>query len=100
LGPEQQHQELAQSRAILAVQLGINVDALAYPVGNVNSFSDQTEKLAREAGYRASFSFYGGTNKAGMTRSYDIKRVGVGDQSWSRFQVQAAICKVTGSYWP
>ena len=29
--------------------------ALAYPVGNVNSFSDQTEKLAREAGYRVSF---------------------------------------------
>jgi peptidoglycan/xylan/chitin deacetylase (PgdA/CDA1 family) len=100
LGPEQQHQELAQSRAILAVQLGINVDALAYPVGNVNSFSDQTEKLAREAGYRASFSFHGGTNMAGMTRSYDIKRVGVGDQSWPRFQVQAAICRVTGSYWP
>src|ERR1035441_2866512 len=72
--------------------------ALAYPVGNVNSFSDQTEKLAREAGYRVSFSFHGGTNMAGMTRSYDIKRVGVGDQSWSGFKVQAAICSVTGSY--
>jgi peptidoglycan/xylan/chitin deacetylase (PgdA/CDA1 family) len=100
LEPEQQHQELAQSRALLRKQLGIKADALAYPVGNANSFSDETQQLAQEVGYRAAFSFYGGTNLPGMTRSHDVKRIGVGYQSWRRFRVQAAICKLTGSYWP
>ena len=98
--PEQQFQELSQSRALLRERLGVSADALAYPVGSANSFSERTRQLAREAGYRAAFSFHGGTNLPGMTRRYDIKRAGVGDQSWPRFRVQAAICRVTGSYWP
>jgi peptidoglycan/xylan/chitin deacetylase (PgdA/CDA1 family) len=100
LEPEQQRHELARSRALLGKQLGINTDVLAYPVGNSNSFSDETERIAQDVGYRAAFSFYGGTNLPGMTRKYDVKRVGVGYQSWPRFQVQAATCKFAGSYWP
>lgn len=100
LNPEQQRQELAQSRALLRESLGIQADALAYPLGRSDSFSDQTQRLAREAGYRAAFSFFGGTNMPGGRSLYDVKRVGVGDQSWSRFRVQAAICRVTGNYWP
>jgi peptidoglycan/xylan/chitin deacetylase (PgdA/CDA1 family) len=100
LEPEQQRQELAQSRALVRESLGIEADALAYPVGRTDSFSDQTQRLAREAGYRAAFSFSGGTNMPGDGSLYDIKRVGVDDQSWSRFRVQAAICRVTGNYWP
>jgi peptidoglycan/xylan/chitin deacetylase (PgdA/CDA1 family) len=100
LGPEQQRQELAQSRAVLKEQLGREPDALAYPVGLETSFSDQTQQLARETGYRAAFSFHGGTNLPGTTQRYDIKRVGVGGQSWPRFRVQAAICRLTGNYWP
>ena len=100
LGAEEQRRELSRSRAELKTQLGIEADALAYPVGRVASFSHQTQDLAREAGYRAAFSFYGGTNHPGRLRRYDIKRVGIGDQSWPRFQVQAAVCRCTGSYWP
>jgi peptidoglycan/xylan/chitin deacetylase (PgdA/CDA1 family) len=100
LAPDQQRQELAQSRTLLREELGIEADALAYPVGATNSFSDQTQQLAEEVGYRAAFSFHGGTNLHGTLRRYDLKRVGVGDQSWSRFRVQAAICKLTGNYWP
>ncbi|MBZ5626489.1 MAG: polysaccharide deacetylase family protein [Acidobacteriia bacterium] len=100
LGPEQQRKELAQSRALLREQLGIEADALAYPVGNTTSFSDQTRQIAREMGYRAAFSFHGGTNLPGITRCYDIKRVGVGDQSWPRFRVQAAVSRFAGRYWP
>jgi peptidoglycan/xylan/chitin deacetylase (PgdA/CDA1 family) len=100
LGPDQQRHELAQSRAVLREQLGIEADALAYPVGLPSSFSDQTQQLAREVGYCVAFSFHGGTNLPGMTRPYDVKRVGVGDQSWPRFRVQAAICRRTGNYWP
>jgi peptidoglycan/xylan/chitin deacetylase (PgdA/CDA1 family) len=100
LGPEQQRHELAQSRGFLREQLGIEPDALAYPVGGTSSFSDQTQQLARECGYRAAFSFHGGTNLPRVARRYDVKRVGVGDQSWPRFRVQTAICRVTGNYWP
>ena len=100
LGLEQQRRELAQSRALLREQLGIEADALAYPVGIATSFSDQTQQLARETGYRAAFSFHGGTNLAGMTRRYDVRRIGVGGQSWPRFRIQAAICRTTGNYWP
>jgi peptidoglycan/xylan/chitin deacetylase (PgdA/CDA1 family) len=100
LGADQQRQELAQSRTLLRERLGIDADALAYPVGATTSFSDQTQRLAEEVGYRAAFSFYGGTNQRGKMCRYDLKRVGVGAQSWSRFRVQASICKFTGSYWP
>jgi peptidoglycan/xylan/chitin deacetylase (PgdA/CDA1 family) len=100
LGPDEQRQELAQSRAVLREHLGIEADALAYPVGAASSFSERTQQLAQETGYRAAFSFHGGTNRQGTMRRYDLKRVSVGDQSWSRFRVQAAICKLTGKYWP
>src|SRR3974390_3781898 len=75
LEPGEQLQELTQSRAILKKQLGIDVDTLAYPFGATSSFSEKTQKLAEEAGYRAAFSFHGGTNLPGLTRRYDIKRV-------------------------
>jgi hypothetical protein len=100
LEPEEQRWELAQSRALIKEQLGIEAGALAYPVGGTSCFSERTRQLAHEAGYRAAFSFYGGTNLPGETRAYDVKRVGVGDQSWLRFRVQAVVCRRTASYWP
>ena len=100
LGPDRQRQELARSRTLLREQLGIEADALAYPIGATSSFSDQTQQLAQEVGYRAAFSFHGGTNLPGMTRPYDVKRVAVDHQGWTRFRVQAAICRLTGNYWP
>jgi len=100
LGIEQQRLELMESRAKLKEKLGSEVDALAYPVGNVTSFSGQTQDLALEAGYRVAFSKHGGVNLPKTTRPYDVKRVGVGDQSWHRFRVQAAVCKATAKYWP
>lgn len=100
LGPDRQLQELTQSRELLRTQLHIQADTLAYPIGGTNCFSEQTQVLAQEAGYRAAFSFYGGTNMPGNTPRYDVKRTPVYDQSWPRFQVQAAVCRLTGKYWP
>jgi peptidoglycan/xylan/chitin deacetylase (PgdA/CDA1 family) len=100
LQPERQCEELSHSRAILKEQLGIEVDVLAYPVGGRSSFTAQTQKLAREAGYRAAFSFYGGTNLPGKANPFDVSRIGIGGQSWSRFRVQTAVCRFTGKYWP
>jgi peptidoglycan/xylan/chitin deacetylase (PgdA/CDA1 family) len=100
LEPGQQLHELAQSQALLKEELGLEADVLAYPVGNTLSFSEQTEQLAREAGYRAAFSFHGGTNLPGRTRRYDVKRIDVGDQSRSRFGARIASCRFSGMYWP
>jgi peptidoglycan/xylan/chitin deacetylase (PgdA/CDA1 family) len=100
LRPDQQRQELAQSRALLREELGTEVDALAYPVGAASSFSDQTMQLAQEVGYRAAFSFYGGTNLPRRTQRYDIRRVAVCGQSWPRFRVQTTVCRLTGNFWP
>lgn len=100
LGPEQQRQELTRSRELLTEKLGVNVDAVAYPVGGTACFSEQTQSLAKKSGYSIAFSFYGGINLPGQTASYDVKRVGVDNQSQIRFLVQAATCRVTGKYWP
>ena len=100
LASDRQRQELAQSRTLLREQLSIEADALAYPFGHAAGFSDQTQQLAREIGYRAAFSYHGGTNLPGTARRYDVKRVGVDEQSRLRFRVQAAICRLTGKCWP
>ena len=100
LSAEQQAAELERSRATLREKLEIAADTLAYPFGGRTSFSGDTEKLAQKAGYRAAFSFHGGTNHPGEPSRYDVKRIGVGDQSWHRFCAQTGICSRTGSFWP
>jgi|HubBroStandDraft_6_1064221.scaffolds.fasta_scaffold34562_3 peptidoglycan/xylan/chitin deacetylase (PgdA/CDA1 family) len=100
LGPEQQLSEMGQSRLLLSSELGIEAEALAYPVGAKATFSDETQQVARDVGYRVAFSAHGGTNLPGATSRYDVKRVGIDNQSSPRFKVQAAICRITGSYWP
>jgi peptidoglycan/xylan/chitin deacetylase (PgdA/CDA1 family) len=100
LEPDRQYQELSQSRTILKEQLGIEAEVLAYPVGHEVSFSNQTQRIARESGYRAAFSHHGGTNKQGNTSPYDVKRTKMDSLSWGRFRVQTAVCRITGRYWP
>ena len=100
LPPESQREELSQSRNILRDKLGIAARALAYPVGGKTSFTAETQDAARQAGYRAAFSFYGGTNLPNGINPYNVNRIGVGGQSMNRFRVQTAICRVSGSYWP
>jgi peptidoglycan/xylan/chitin deacetylase (PgdA/CDA1 family) len=100
LEPDRQREELSKSRAILKKQLGVAADVLAYPVGGRSSFTDETQMLVKDAGYRAAFSFYKGTNLPGKTTAYDVKRIGIDDQSWIRFRVQATVCRISGNYWP
>jgi peptidoglycan/xylan/chitin deacetylase (PgdA/CDA1 family) len=100
LEPSRQYEELSTSRAILKEQLGVEVDVLAYPVGGRTSFTDQTRSAAREAGYRAAFSFYGGTNLPGKTSPYDVNRIGIDNQSQGRLRVRTAVCSATGKFWP
>jgi len=96
----QQKHDLSRSRLLLKENLDIEADVLAYPVGAQTSISDQAQQSAREVGYRAAFSAYGGTNLTGVTQPYDIKRVSVSLQSSIRFRVSSGICRITGRYWP
>jgi peptidoglycan/xylan/chitin deacetylase (PgdA/CDA1 family) len=96
---EQQSCELKESKSILSQQLKIATFTLAYPVGARTSFSGRTAEIARDLGYSAAFSYYGGNN-AGLVSPYDVKRNHIGYQSPERFQVQAAMYGMTGRYWP
>lgn len=100
LEPGKQLQELSTSRKILKEQLAVEIDVLAYPVGGRSSFTDQTQSAARDTGYRAAFSSYGGTNLQGKTSPYNVKRVGIINQSRARLRVRTAVCNATGKFWP
>jgi peptidoglycan/xylan/chitin deacetylase (PgdA/CDA1 family) len=100
LDSARQREELSNSRAIMMEQLGVKADALAYPVGHKDSFTEQTVAIARESGYRAAFSHYGGINLRGKVPPYDVKRTKMVKQSWSRFRVQSDLCRSTGVFWP
>jgi peptidoglycan/xylan/chitin deacetylase (PgdA/CDA1 family) len=100
LEPERQLEELVHSRAVLKDKLAITAESIAYPVGARSSFTGVTQQMARNAGYRAAFSFYGGVNFKSENNPFNILRVGIGGQSRNRFSVQAAVCRFTGKYWP
>jgi peptidoglycan/xylan/chitin deacetylase (PgdA/CDA1 family) len=94
-----QEEEIRISRRILEKEMHVTIDTLAYPVGLRNCFSPDTHSVLEKAGYRAAFSYYGGINHPGDTRLFDIKRFGVGDQSYTRLSLQTALASSTGSYW-
>jgi peptidoglycan/xylan/chitin deacetylase (PgdA/CDA1 family) len=100
LEPDRQYEELSRSRSILTEELGFEAEVLSYPVGRTTSFTDQTQRIARDTGYRAAFSDYGGANLPSKTLAYDVHRIAMDDPSSSRFRVQTAVCHATGSYWP
>lgn len=100
LSDVEQLQELTLSRNILSDALQMPIDTLAYPVGSVTAFTETTQLLAKQAGYRMAFSFHGGMNRPGSISQFNVSRQSVGDQSWNRFRAQVAICKQTGRFWP
>ena len=99
LSPELQREEVRCSREILERELNRRVDILAYPVGLKHCFSADTVSALEQTGYRAAFSFYGGSNRPGEIQPFDIRRYGVADQSYARFRLQTAWEAVTGTRW-
>jgi peptidoglycan/xylan/chitin deacetylase (PgdA/CDA1 family) len=70
-----QRHELSHSKALLEERLGIPCNALAYPVGSATAFSETTKRVAREVGFRCAFAFDGGSNQAGSTDAFAVKRL-------------------------
>jgi peptidoglycan/xylan/chitin deacetylase (PgdA/CDA1 family) len=50
------HKEIAESKQVLEKQLGIRVNAIAYPFG---IYSQKVRDIVKEAGYEAAFTVYG-----------------------------------------
>lgn len=100
LPAERQLEELLRSREILGARLQTPIDTIAYPVGSRTAFTQETQQLAKQAGYSAAFSYYGGTNLPGRISSFNIKRQDVGSQSLDRFSAQVQVARLTGLYWP
>lgn len=69
-----QHDEIRSSKRILENHLNSQIDFLAFPDGKRETFNSETMREAQDAGFRAAFSFYGGTNLAGNIRPFDIRR--------------------------
>jgi peptidoglycan/xylan/chitin deacetylase (PgdA/CDA1 family) len=97
LSPELQLEEARYSREILERELDRRIDVLAYPVGLKHCFSGETISALEQTGYRAAFSFYGGSNRPGETRPFDIRRYGVADLSYARFRLQSTLRAITGT---
>jgi peptidoglycan/xylan/chitin deacetylase (PgdA/CDA1 family) len=92
LGADEQRRELAESKRLIEEQLGAPVATMAYPVGKPHTFTAETRRLARECGYEACFSFYGGCNRPGAIDAFDVKRVAVEREvSRSLFRARASL---------
>ncbi|MGH9560122.1 MAG: polysaccharide deacetylase family protein, partial [Terracidiphilus sp.] len=100
ISKERQLEEMLRPREILSTRLKTPIDAIAYPVGSQTAFTQETQELAKQAGYTAAFSDYGGTNLPGRISPFDIKRQNVSSQSMSRFSADVQSARLTGCYWP
>ena len=73
----QQKAEIVNSKAIIEQRLGKNVRSMSYPVGNYHHFSQDTQKIALDAGYDLAFSFLTGINTYCAIDPMDVKRISV-----------------------
>ncbi len=76
LSTDDQQKECRDSRALLR-ENSLAAESLAYPVGKPTSFSPDTMRCAKEAGYRCAFTNYGGVNLPDRIDPFDVKRIGM-----------------------
>ena len=72
--------------------LGTKPDVLAYPVGGPSAFTEVTKQLARQAGYRAAFSYFGVRNVPGRADMFAISRSAVKHADlYAQFRLHATL---------
>ncbi len=86
-----QLEELRTSRQILERELGRRIDTLAYPVGQPDTFTGETVRALKEAGYSTAFSFYSGANIPGRIKPYDVMRGGSDGEDRAIFRLRVAL---------
>jgi peptidoglycan/xylan/chitin deacetylase (PgdA/CDA1 family) len=77
ISEDAQRQEMSRSKERLEAETGGVIRIMAYPVGGRGAFDGVTQRLAREAGYCAAFSMYGGFNRPKHAELYDIRRISI-----------------------
>lgn len=88
LSPEEQYQDIAQSKAALETRLGRPITWFAYPYGNAGSFSEATIACLKRLGFEAACGNLMGLNRVGDS-PWTLKRTRIGweDQLW-RFRLK------------
>jgi peptidoglycan/xylan/chitin deacetylase (PgdA/CDA1 family) len=76
LSDDEQQNECRRSRELLRDK-SLAAESLAYPVGKPTSFSRDTMRWAKDAGYRCAFTNYGGVNLPDRIDPFDVRRIGM-----------------------
>ena len=88
LSPEDQQQDIAQSKTVLEARLGRPIPWFAYPYGNAGSFSEETIACLQRLGFEAACGNLMGVNRVGDSL-WTLKRTRIGweDRLW-RFRLK------------
>lgn len=78
LSEDDQRTELTASKHLLEERTARPVHALAYPFGWPGTFTDTTQRLARETGYRLAFSAIEGVNARRTWSRFALRRLNIG----------------------
>jgi len=74
---EVQRDEINSSKARIEAEIGHEIHAFSYPVGQRDSFTPMTKQLLAQAGYNWGFSFFGGFCDGDQHDHFDMPRVPV-----------------------
>jgi len=88
----QQVEEIVNSKAFLENKLDVIISSIAYPVGGVSSFTNETKLFTKKAGYKLGYSFINGYSKNMITDNFQIPRVEL-SQSSTLYKAQSLLPK-------
>ena len=97
----QQVSELTTSKLLMEKELDMAINTLAYPVGSVSSFGDDSYRALSTADYQTAFSFYSGVNVPGRIHPLDVMRIGINQDTRMSLRFRLACLGATGrELWP
>ncbi len=91
---DEMRSEVHDSKATLERELGVRVDAISYPVGSIDAFSDEVLDEVRNAGYRMACSYITGAGRLTAQTRHAMPRlpVEVMDSTW--FEAMVAVPEI------
>lgn len=84
-----QEEEIKRSKELIEHKIGREVRSIAYPVGNIQHFNEDSVALAKESGYHIGFSYKTGCNVWGRIDPYRIRRISAPSKAHMLFPVIA-----------